>query len=357
MKPDMNRPSRRDERGAIIILMAIALVGLIGAGSLAVDLGSALVTKAELQNVADASSLAATRELGLIYKEQPPKTDYKEYTLTSTDESRIRYKALQFAAANKAGGVTITVGNSDVEPCTYSVSTGDTTCSSSRKGIRAIKVKGRRDDTQNGQIQTTLGRVLGINEISVAAQSTAAISAAGKLKPATADFPIGLDEAWFSSHSCASAQEIKLYPTDETSCAGWHTFQESASSAKELKDIIQDMIANKPVAPEITANETIFEFNNGQVESAMKRLVTLFNARGGAGWTVNVPVYKNMGCAGVNGPNLIVGFARVRLLEVRANPSSLVRAEVVCGVLDGDQAEGGGPNDFGTLVSTPGMIQ
>src|SRR5690242_18188201 len=92
------------ERGVIILLMAVAIVGLIGAASLAIDIGSALVTKAELQNVADASSLAATRELGLIYKGLGNNTSYKDYTLTTTNIATIKAKAQSFANANKAGG-------------------------------------------------------------------------------------------------------------------------------------------------------------------------------------------------------------------------------------------------------------
>src|SRR5690242_15254415 len=89
MNTEKDSPGR-GERGVVAILMAMALVGLIGAASLAIDIGSALVTKAELQNVADASSLAATRELALIYKALPANTDYKNYTLTTSNISAIK---------------------------------------------------------------------------------------------------------------------------------------------------------------------------------------------------------------------------------------------------------------------------
>src|SRR5690349_21309064 len=104
---------REGEKGMIIILMAIAIVGLIGAGSLAIDIGSALVTKAELQNVADAASLASTRELAMLYKEKFASNSsfaYKNYTLSSTEKVRVQNKGIAFAAANKAGGMNIVVG-------------------------------------------------------------------------------------------------------------------------------------------------------------------------------------------------------------------------------------------------------
>ena len=61
--------TKNSERGAVAIIMAVAIVALVGIAALAIDIGSALVTKAELQNVSDAGTLAGTRELAIIYKE------------------------------------------------------------------------------------------------------------------------------------------------------------------------------------------------------------------------------------------------------------------------------------------------
>ena len=60
-------PSRiqrvRQERGAIIIFVALGLVVLIGMMGLAVDLGHAYVNKSQLQNIADACALAGASAL------------------------------------------------------------------------------------------------------------------------------------------------------------------------------------------------------------------------------------------------------------------------------------------------------
>jgi hypothetical protein len=58
----MNRHSRQ-QRGAILIMVAIAAVVIIGIGALALDLGRLFVQKTELQNAADAAALAAAVEL------------------------------------------------------------------------------------------------------------------------------------------------------------------------------------------------------------------------------------------------------------------------------------------------------
>lgn len=54
---------RGKQRGAVAIIVAIALVALVGAVGLALDLGKLYVAKSELQNGADACALAAARDL------------------------------------------------------------------------------------------------------------------------------------------------------------------------------------------------------------------------------------------------------------------------------------------------------
>jgi Flp pilus assembly protein TadG len=67
----MSRPSlsfmriaaRRRERGAVVVIVAIALIALIGFVGLALDLGKLYVVRSELQNSADSCALAAARDL------------------------------------------------------------------------------------------------------------------------------------------------------------------------------------------------------------------------------------------------------------------------------------------------------
>jgi Flp pilus assembly protein TadG len=353
------RSARKGERGMIMILMAIAIVGLIGAGSLAIDIGSALVTKSELQNVADAASLASTRELAMVYKvkyQENPDFNYKEYTLSGAEKSQIQTKAVSFAAANKAGGLSISVGNSDIRPAKVD-SAGNLTYQD--KGVRAVSVKGRRDDTSNGQVQTELARVLGINQIAITAESTAAISAMGTLKAGQGEFPIGLDEDWFNTHTCASGEVVKFYPTGAGSCSGWHTFDEKPASAARLSRIVDDIRTNKFVSPETTAGKTYYEFTGGTIASTIADLKKLWNQKQQAGhFRTTVPVYQSSGCVNPNQARLIVGFARIDITKVTTAPTMEVEGDVECGIFDQDVGSGGGNGgDFGVLIGTPGMIQ
>jgi Flp pilus assembly protein TadG len=356
MKPDKD-PSREGERGAIAILMALALVGLIGAASLAVDIGSALVTKTELQNVADASSLAATREVALIYKGLSANTDYKTYTMTSANIAAIKSKAATFAAANKAAGLSIGLASADTITATYDVKTGNITPSTT--GVRAVRVVSRRDETQNGRVQTALAGVLGINEIGITAQSTAAISALGSLKAGKGEFPIALDEDWWKSHSCGTNETLQFYPTSPNSCLGWHTFDSKPASAAKLKNIVKGIGDGSFQSPETIAGETYYEFTGGTISSALQDLEDLFKLkRSGGSWTVNAPVYESNNCVNPNQQRKIVGFTRVRLTEVKAPPNAKIEGDVECGIYNDDElGDGGGPGDYGVLVGTPGMIE
>jgi hypothetical protein len=337
--------------------MAFALVGLIGAASLAVDIGSALVTKTELQNVADAGSLAAAREVALIYKALPVNTDYKTYTMTSSDLAAIKGKAATFAAANKAAGVSIGLANADTITATYDIKTGDITPSTT--GVRAVRVIGRRDETQNGRVQTALASVLGINDIGISAQSTAAISALGSLKSGKGEFPVALDEDWWASHNCGTNEKLQFYPTSPNSCLGWHTFDSNPASAQKLRSIVEGIENGTFQSPETIAGETYYQFIGGTVSSALQDLEDLFKAkRSGGSWTVNAPVYESNNCVNPNQQRKIVGFTRIRLTDVKAPPNARVEGDVECGVFNDDEiGDGGGPGDFGVLVGTPGMIE
>ena len=53
---------RKDEQGSIMVIVAVAMVALLGFAGLAVDYGSMAMTKQELQNAADAAALAAGQD-------------------------------------------------------------------------------------------------------------------------------------------------------------------------------------------------------------------------------------------------------------------------------------------------------
>jgi Flp pilus assembly protein TadG len=358
--PDPASPERSGERGSVGILMALCLVALIGAASLAVDLGAAFVTKAELQNASDAGTLAGARELAQIYKELGSGVSYKDYTLTSTDQARIRATASELSLANKAAQTSVSIVDSDVVMGTYDPATGEITPTNT--GVRAVSLRTRRDDVANGEMPVALARVMGIESIAIRADSAAALTPLGTLKAGKGDVPIGISQHWFDSGSCESGDNsIRFYPTGSLEgCAGWHTYTDSPASAARLGRIIEGLENGSFQSPETVAEETSYNFTGGTVASRVSDLTELYDAKkdGAGDWTVNIPVYASSDCSNPTGPMLITGFARATIYQVTTSPTNTVLARVECGIFDpGDLGDGGGGNDFGTLVASPLVIE
>ena len=59
-----------DDRGAVLIFLAISLVGLIALAGLVLDGGRAYGERRQMQNAADSASMAATRQLDRYMTDQ-----------------------------------------------------------------------------------------------------------------------------------------------------------------------------------------------------------------------------------------------------------------------------------------------
>ena len=55
--------SRQSQRGAVVVLVAVAMTALIMMAGLALDMGHAFLNKSRLQNTVDAAALAAAKRL------------------------------------------------------------------------------------------------------------------------------------------------------------------------------------------------------------------------------------------------------------------------------------------------------
>lgn len=354
--PRFAATGRRGERGAVGILLAVVIVAMLGVAAFVIDIGRGLVTQAELQNAGDAGTLAAARELSLIYQALPSTTSNRTYELTSADKARILGKASEWTSQNEAGNVPVSLLASDLVYGTYDTATGAITPSST--GVRAISLRARRDASANGVLQTTLGRVLGINELSVRATAAAALTALGTLPPGAGDIPVGISSYWFENHECGPDSTIKFYPTGSMDgCAGWHTFDDYPANAHKLGTILNGLRSGAYESPETTAGETTYNFIGGSVAVRFNEMKALYDANKDAdgNWSVLVPVYQSSNCSNPSGPITIVGFARARIFSVKTAPSMSITANVECGVVD--IGSGNGPNDYGVLFSRPAMVQ
>lgn len=151
----MRSPSR--SRGFAVLYFSIALAALMGVASLAVDFGRVQNVKSELRAAADAAARQAAIGLNI-----------------SVAEAKTR--ATQAVADNKADGQAIPFDvNADLEfgtwepsTKTFSVLTGNLQSSAT-----AVRVTLRRTKARNNPVPLTFARVVGKNDLDVAAEAIA----------------------------------------------------------------------------------------------------------------------------------------------------------------------------------------
>lgn len=154
-RPDAERISlRHGQCGVALPLVAAGLLAILAIAGLAFDSSHALANKTRLQNSVDAAALAAAKVLSL----PSDTTEATAAAMSLLAQNADGPGNHEFNDAYDAGEITVTVQYSETSnPFTPGALNGPY--------VRVI--------AQNFNIQTTLSKVLGINEIPVAASAVA----------------------------------------------------------------------------------------------------------------------------------------------------------------------------------------
>jgi hypothetical protein len=382
-------------------MLAVCLTTLIGLSAMAVDVGYVMLTKNELQNIADATALWGARWLGHTYQEME---DYAAQQAYVCDPGQIVSDIQAVALNSYAGGVDgITVNTGDVHigrwdpdgtpPLTETLSQPD-----------AVSVTVRRDGAANGPISSVFARVLGLDSFDISADATAALTGQGESKPGELELPVGISAYFFQGHGCNDW--IKFSPTnDPDSCAGWTSWDYGANDAN-LRKILEERPGYE--SPETIAGEDTANFIGGDLSSnTFDALLTLFREKGYDynpdtgqpiettvvdGETVPVPghhaegvplfhedgvtrleypdgtprnyhkwetlvvVYDWYDCDNPNTSIVIAGYAMIDLTDVVGPPDKLLRGQIMCELFSNGDNRGGGGN-YGTKGSIPGLVE
>lgn len=350
-----------DTRGAVAVTVAIVIVVLLGFAALALDISNAMIARNELQNAADAGALAGARQLGVIYQGLPQGTPYTGYVLS--DPSPVITAVTGVGLQNQARQVLLTINTADIVIGVWDSTTR--TLTPGNVGATGVRVTARRDAGANGPVATWLAGILGINNMSVVATGTAALTGSGVLAPGVANAPFSIDQLVFNNPAFCSTP-IQFYPTNNPpqGCAGWNTFLETPSNAQTEKQIVDGLTPNPPtyITPQITAGQTSLEYIGGNVASVFPDLINLYTTKrvpdasspSGYCWNVTVPVYANQNCGNVTGTVMTVGFASACVWNVQGVPTQQINATITCGQVTNGQGGGG---NFGTLGSIPGLVE
>ncbi len=361
----------KDQRGVTAVVIGLILIMLLSFAALAVDIGYVMVTKNELQNVADAAALAATRQLGGIYESM----SYAETQSYVCDPSTIVAAAQDVGIKNQAGRKNIIINADDVVIGTWDLQTKILTPTLNQPD--AVRVKSRRDSTANSPITTFFARIFGRDFVDVWADATAALTGQSTAGPGGLPIPVGISKRWFQEPDFCG-KHIRLYPSCPNEpcdaategCGGWHTytdnfFNNQPPNAAKLRKILIDLQTGLE-SPYTEAGETMYEFIGGTVASDfsdMKQLFDIMRVKNDGTydkdddpntWTTSVPVYESDTCANPNQPMLIIGFTTVVITQILESPDKIIEGMVLC---DNFETGRGGGGDYGTKGSIPGLVE
>lgn len=244
----------KNRRGVTTVLVAVMMTMFAGFIALAVDVGYVMVTRNELQNVADAAALAAARYIGHTY-EGMAYGARQSYFFEGPDIVSV---AQSTGFNNKAGGRNITVNDADVIIGKWNAGTKTLYDIDNYNKPNAVRVIARRDSLANGPITTFFAKIFGQNTVDVSAKATAALTSESTSAPGNL-IPVGIDQQWFLNKEVFCDQVIKFYPTNTPEgCAGWHTFFRDPSSESYLRDtILEGWLAGTYTSPGASTGDII----------------------------------------------------------------------------------------------------
>jgi len=396
----------QQERGAVAVTVAIMLIVLVGFTALSIDIGYLMVTRNELQNVADAAALAASRKLGNTYQGM----DYDEqqsYDCSSSPDltcDDIIAVAQQVGLENQAGQTNISILADDVY-IGHWVAGNTPPFTEGNDQPDAVRVIARRDSVAKNPITTFLAGVLGVDTVDVSAQATAALTGQSTADPGELELPVGIASWWFDNHSCNDY--ITFSPSNSPdSCAGWTSWEYGSNDAN-LRKILNEELTS----PETLAGDSVFEFIGGDLSNpTFDALESLFQRKGydvhyddaeekwvpildeftgepltdatdsdlkspvlaedgvtqllypdgtprnEHRWPTQVVVFDQGDCSNPNQAIKILGFARVMISEVQNAPDKTIRGFVECEYVTPENTRGGG-GSYGTKGPISGLVE
>ncbi|MEE3329852.1 MAG: TadE/TadG family type IV pilus assembly protein [Myxococcota bacterium] len=354
----MKKPVKHSESGVVMIQVAIAMLAILGLAGFAIDVGYAYNVKGQLQHIADSASLAAIGELTSVIVALDP-DDRPTHTLSSSEIQDITAAAQSVTGLHEAGNIQISLDSSDIEIGQWDFSANTLGLTATAPG--AVRVTARRTTATNGPVATFFASVVGVDDISVSATATAALTAINAVEAGMDMPPIAISKHRYTTTACN--QSIDLYETSNSNtCAGWHVFNEGSNSTSKLKKVIKDLRKKKYNVPAINTGDTLkFMTKADRVHKSINEFKKLYNDRRYdnspySEWTTTVPVYDDGDCSSWSGTTRTVsGFASVTITGVDSSGwYRAVDATIECGMVT---VGAGGGSDFGVLSTISGVVE
>lgn len=189
---------RHAQKGAVAVMVAVAMTMLLGFAALAIDVGYLFVVRNELQNSADAAALAGAP---CLYQ----RAECSNLTATAPDWGTAQQRAVQSVSLNKSSNTTLVGNTTDVQYGYWDI-TGSVTGlqaiapPSPAVPMPAVQVTVKRAGTENGGgVQVFLAKIFGVRTVPVAATSVAVVSRPGTVGP-SALFPVAITKCMYDQY-------------------------------------------------------------------------------------------------------------------------------------------------------------
>jgi Flp pilus assembly protein TadG len=174
--------------GAITVLAALMMAALVGMVAFAVDYGYLLKTRTDLQRAADASALAAVRDL--IRKDDGTQDlNQTRSTVRTYVQNNLNAPSFQVASGD------IQIGRYDPASIYSNVTLLNTGT------FDTVRVTLRRDGATNPSVSLFFARLLGTNHSTVVASATAVLQKAEVMSPGSEVLPFGTPKSLWDSLS------------------------------------------------------------------------------------------------------------------------------------------------------------
>ncbi|HEY5648225.1 MAG TPA: pilus assembly protein TadG-related protein, partial [Nitrospiria bacterium] len=238
MTTSINRKTSilRDEEGAVAVIAAIAMIALLAMAALVVDFGYGVSTRTEIQEVADATALAAAGNLN--------------GTLAGINNAGI--EAQTFAGLNSAVGEAgdISLGSVEfgtwIQPNTF-IPIGPLDLGYPN-AVDAVRVSTRRDIASGTQLSTFFGGAIGRDSMETRAEAVAqVVGAACSGTDCGIELPIVICDNMLNGAGGFCAVQVETEPTP-TQDGGITSFFNQPGSVP----VIRNFITNPSTVPDVT---------------------------------------------------------------------------------------------------------
>lgn len=334
----------KEEKGAVAVLAAVMVTALVGLAGAAVDLGMLYSTHGELQNAADAAALAAAATLVGVDGQGSPVTQPDLAVST----------AQQYVAAHQAGATALSLLGEDMTMGFWDFEAGDFDPdrigpSGAPSDLTAVRVTVRRDHVSGNPVSTYFAKILGVDDVDLAATGVAYVGYPGSVDEGVVDLPIAVHEDALASGGDVYCGADLEFHSENDETASWTTFFTWPTNDRNVDKFIQEIYT----PPALEIGDVIHGVNGNLSNNTFRDLQDRFQAeQTGGEWMVILPVIDPGGPCSCNAT--VVGFAHFVITGVRTAPHKDVQGYVICDMTIQGSRPGG--ENFGARAGSPVMI-